>query len=215
MLGFDGTGTLSNLIRQLVPAQIFVRANICLDENLGIATNMEVNLVGTEKSQEHLATLTSLATTFGMNVENLNYDKICEQIDSGIRQGLQKIKDATGCEIVFDTGEAYMPNLFEIVSADERVNGNIAENEHVITDEEVWEVMKGLYDYEYVDDGTFVPSDNISHFIDELYNKYFISDSFKEELIASQENNTFLDTLKRGVGQDFSSSKVRLQDTVI
>ena len=215
MLGFDDEGTTSNLIRQLVPAEIFVRANICLDENLGIATNMEVNLVGTEKSQEHLATLTALATTFGMNVENLNYDKICEQIDSGIRQGLQKIKDATGCDIVFDTGEAYMPNLFEIVSADERVNGDIAEDEHVITDAEVWEVMKGLYDYEYVADGTFVPSDDISHFIDELYYKYFISDSFKDELVASQENNTFLDTLKKGVGQDFSSSRVRLQDKII
>lgn len=215
MLGFDDGSTMSNLIKQLVPAEIFVRANICLDESLGIATNMEVNLVGTEKSQEHLATLTALASAFGMNMDNLNYDKICEQIDSGIRQGLQKIKDATGCDVIFETGEAYMPNLFEIVSADEKVNGNISEDEHVITDAEVWEVMKGLYDYEYVDDGSFVPSDDISHFIDELYYKYFISDSFKEELIASQENNTFLDTLKKGVGQDFSSSKVRLEDKTV
>ncbi len=215
MLGFDDESTMSNLIKQLVPAEIFVRANICLDESLGIATEMEVNLIGTEKSQEHLATLTALASAFGMNVENLNYDKICEQIDSGIRQGLQKIKDATGCDVIFETGEAYMPNLFEIVSADEKVNGNIGEDEHVITDAEVWEVMKGLYDYEYVDDGSFVASDNINHFIDELYYKYFISDSFKEELVASQENNTFLDTLKKGVGEDFSSSKVRLEDKLI
>lgn len=215
MLGYDDGGTMSNLIKQLVPAEIFVRANICLDENLNIATDMEVNLVGTEKSKEHLATLTSLASSFGMNVESLNYDEICKKIDDGIRQGLQKIKDATGCDLIFETGEAYMPNLFEIVSADERVNGNIAEGEHVISDIEVWEVMKGLYDYEYIDDGSFVPSDDISHFIDELYYKYFISDSFKSDLIASQANNTFLDTLKRGVGQDFSSSKVRLQDQTV
>lgn len=215
MLGFSDSGTLSNLIKQLVPAEIFVRANICLDESLGIATDLEINLIGTEKSQEHLKTLTSMAKAFGMNVENLSYDKILEQIDSGIRQGLEKVKEATGCDIVFARGEAYLPNLFEIVSADERVNGNLAATDHVLTDAEIWEVMKGLYDYEYVDDGSFVPSDNINHFIDELYNKYFISDSFKQELIASQENNTFLDVLKRGVGADFSSSKVRLRDTVV
>ena len=215
MLGFDEQSTMASLIRQLVPEEIFVTAYICLDENLNISTTMEVNQIGMEKSREHLATITALATTFGMNVENIDYDKICEQIDSGIRQGLDKIKSSIGCDIIFTEGAAYLPNIFEVVSSNEKVNGNIAEGEHVITDAEVWEIMKGLYDYEYVDDGTFTPATGIENFIDELYYKYFISDSFKAELVASQENNTFLDVLKRGVGEDFNSGKVRLKDQIV
>lgn len=215
MLGIEQSGAMANLINQLVPEEIFVKANICLDENLNIVTTMDVNKVGVEKSKEHLATLTALANSFGMNVENIDYDKICQQIDSGVRQGLQKIKDALNCDIIFEEEGAYLPNVFELVSANEKVNGNLEEGEHIITDGEVWELMKGLYDYEYVDDGSFVPADNISNFIDELYNKFFISDSFKQELIDSQANETFLDVLKKGVGVNFGTDKVRLKDKTI
>lgn len=211
-LNVDVNGTMAKLIAQLVPDEIFVRANICLDESLQIATSIDVNQVGIEKSREHLLTLTELAKSFGMNVESLDYDKLCLQIEDGIKQGLQKVKDAMKCEIIFEEDAAYLPNVFELVSANDKVNGNLTEGEHIISDAEVWELMKGLYDYEYVDDGSFAPSDNINNFIDELYQKFFISDSFKQELISSQSDNTFLDVLKKGVGSEFSTDKVRLKD---
>lgn len=212
MLGFDDNSTMANLIKQLIPEAIFAKAVICLDENYNIATSVEINKVGQEKSKEHLATLTALGNTFGMNVENLDYDKICQQIDEGIRNGFEKIREAIKCDIIFTDEGVYLPSVFELVSANEKVNGNLAEGEHIITDAEIWQVMKGLYDYEYVDDGSFVPVDNINGFIEELYTKFFISDSFKQQLVDSQADNTFLDALKKGVGQNFSTDNVRLKE---
>lgn len=207
MLGLNGDDTMSQLIRQLIPQSIFATATISLDNSQ--PTSVEINKVGVDNSQKHLQTLTSIATTFGMNVDSLGYDSICSQVDSGIKQGLAKVKEQIGYEITFDTDKAYLPSLYEVVSASSVINGNLEEGDHYFTPQEIRKMLKYLYTYKF--DKNFTPTENMDGFIEQLYEKYFVSDDYRTELQEASANNNFLQAMTN-IGGDNFMDKIRLED---
>ncbi len=213
MLGFNGEDTMAQLIRQLVPESIFATATIDL-QNLQ-PTSVEINKVGVENSQNHLQTLTALASSFNMDVSSLSYESICSQVDSGIKQGLAQVKEKIGYDIQFNTDKAYLPSLYEIISGTSIVNGDLKEDEHYFTPQEIRNMLKHLYTFVYDEENDgFDPKDNMDGFIDQLYQKYFISDSYKQTLLEASRNNTLLEAMTNIGGDNFDISKIRLDDII-
>ena len=211
MLGFTGEDTMTQLIKQLIPQSIFATATIDLSGTN--PTSVEINKVGVDNSQTHLQTLTSIATTFGMNVSTLSYESICNQVDSGIKQGLASVKEQIGYDIVFDADKAYLPSLYEVISGTPIINGNLQEGDHYFTPQEIRKMLKSLYTYAYDEENdNFNPTDNMDGFIAQLYDKYFISDSYRAELVEASRNNTLLDSITHIGGDNFDMSKIRLDD---
>ncbi|MDE7337190.1 MAG: hypothetical protein K2N32_03660, partial [Clostridia bacterium] len=213
MLGINGDNTMAQLIRQLIPESIFATAIIDLN-NLQ-PTSVEINKVGVENSQNHLQTLTSLATSFNMDVSSLSYDSICSQVDNGIRQGLAQVKEKIGYDILFDTDKAYLPALYEIISGTSIINGDLEEGEHYFTPQEIRNMLKHLYTFVYDEENDgFTPTDNMDDFVNQLYEKFFISDSYRQTLLESSRNNTLLEAMTNIGGDNFEMSKIRLDDTI-
>ncbi|MDE7079664.1 MAG: hypothetical protein K2O95_06085 [Clostridia bacterium] len=213
MLGINGENTMSQLIKQLIPTSIFATATISLDGSA--STTVAINKVGVENSQNHLQTLTSLATTFGMDVSALSYDSICNQLDSGIKQGLAKVKEQIGYEIEFYSDKAYLPSLYEVISGTPIINGDLQEGEHYFTPQEIRNILKYLYTFFYDEESdNFTPTDNLDGFIAQLYDKYFISDSYRATLTEASHNNTLLNTMTLIGGDNFEMSKIRLDDII-
>ncbi|MDE5549260.1 MAG: hypothetical protein K2J13_03305, partial [Clostridia bacterium] len=213
MLGVSGNETMAQLIKQLIPQSIFATATLSLDNSFD--TSVSINQVGAENSEKHLQTLTALATTFNMDVNSLSYEYICTQVDSGIKQGLAKVKEQIGYEIEFDRDKAYLPSLYEVISGTSIVNGELQENEHYFTPKELWNMLKHLYTYVYDEENdNFTPTDNLDGFIEQLYEKYFISDSYKASLVEASRppNNNLLETMTEIGGDNFDMSRIRLDD---
>ena len=212
MLGLNGDSTMSQLTKQLIPQSIFVTATIYLDESQ--STSVSINQKGAENSQKHLQTLTSIATTFGMDVTTLSYESICSQVESGIKQGLANVKQQIGYDIEFKTDKAYLPSLYEVMSSTSIINGELQEDEHYFTPKELWNMLKHLYTFSYDEENdNFTPTDNMDGFIEQLYEKYFISDTYKAELQEASHNNNFLQVMTN-IGGDNFMSKIRPDDTL-
>ncbi|MBD5086378.1 MAG: hypothetical protein HDT32_03355 [Clostridiales bacterium] len=210
MLGISGDSTMSQLIKQLIPQSVFATATITLDNSQ--STSVSINKKGAENSQKHLQTLTAIATTFGMNVASLSYESICSQVDSGIKQGLAKVKEQIGYDIKFERDKAYLPSLYEVISSTSIINGDLQEGEHYFTPQELRNMLKSLYTFSYDEaNDNFTPTDNMDGFIEQLYEKYFISDTYKAELQAASSNNNFLQVMTN-IGGDNFMSKIRLDD---
>ena len=210
MLGISGESTMSQLIKQLIPQSIFATATITLDNSQ--PTSVSINQVGAENSQKHLQTLTAIATTFGMSVASLSYESICTQVDSGIKQGLAKVKEQIGYDIKFERDKAYLPSLYEVISSTSIINGDLQEGEHYFTPQELRNMLKSLYTFSYDEENdNFTPTDNMDGFIEQLYQKYFISDTYKAELQEASNNNNFLQVMTN-IGGDNFMSKIRLND---
>lgn len=172
MLGFDGGDVMSGLISQLVPAQIFVTANICTSAELEIPSSVEINKVGADNSKGHLSTLTALAGKFGMDVSQLDYDGLCAKVDEGIKQGIGKIEQEIKCEIIFSEECAYLPNLFEVVCG----TGLLDESEEKkIQPQNLYSIMKQVYTFELTEKEQN-KSLNANGFIGELEGKYYLQD---------------------------------------
>ncbi len=213
MLGMNKDDAMSHLISQLIPQSIFVTAGICVDKNLDVATTVEINKAGVQNSQKHLETLMSIAKSFSMNVSSLDYSSLCQKVDDGIKQGLAKVEEQIGCALTFDERGAYLPSLYEVVSGNSLVNGDLAEGDHYFSPGEIRMLLKNLYTYSFDENADgYQPAENMEGFIDQLYDKYFISDSYRERLRTAMTNNTILDSFMSIGGENFDMSQVRLED---
>ncbi len=197
MLGFDDGGVMSSLIKQLVPEYIYVSANICVNANKNVPTEIEINKTGAENSKAHLATLTALAGKFGMDTSSLTYDDVCGKIDEGLKNGLAQMQEKIGCEILFTDECAYLPDLFEVVCG----TGLLDEDEeHKIQPEKLYDIMKQTYTYEIASADVNKTAD-AKGFIGELEGKYYLQQG---KIVDDGEGNLLQSVM--GLKDTFGSS---------
>ncbi len=177
MLAIDSQDPMYGLITQLVPQNIFITANLCVDAELNTPTTIEINKIGAENSRAHLLTLTSLAQKFNMDVSSLGYDVICEKVEKGLRDGLTSMEQQIGCTVEFAADCAYLPNIFEVVSG----TGLLDENEQSkISPAGLYTILKQAYTYEHSAESYNKTS--ADGFISQLESKYYLQkDTVKDD----------------------------------
>ena len=197
MLGYDDNSVMSSLIKQLVPEYIYVSANICVNSNKNVPTEIEINKTGAENSKAHLQTLTALAGKFGMDTSTLTYDGVCDKIDKGLKDGLGQMQEKIGCEILFTDECAYLPDLFEVVCG----TGLLDEDEeHKIEPERLYGIMKQAYTFE-VASADRNKSVNAQGFVGELESKYYLQEG---KIVDNGDGNLLQSVM--GLKETFGSS---------
>ncbi|MDE6372158.1 MAG: hypothetical protein K2L61_01295, partial [Clostridia bacterium] len=139
--------------------------------------------------------------------------EIEDKIDAQVKDYMSGVK---GIDYKFAGGALTLDNIFGVMANSDMVKSDNP-NDYVFKPDEIRRLLKQLYGYDFdaVSGGNFTPASNLDHFIDvELYNKYFISDGFKEVLKESEKDDTLLDGFKEIGGEKFSVENIRPKDIV-
>ncbi len=145
--------------------------------------------------------------------KNMTEGEIADRIDAQVKDYMSNIK---GIEYKFAGGALTLDNIFNVMASSDIVKSENPDD-YVFKPEELRRLLKQLYGYDYdaVSGGNFTPASNLDNFIDvELYNKYFISDGFKDTLKESEKDDTLLDGFASIGGDNFSIDKIRLRDVL-
>ncbi len=143
--------------------------------------------------------------------KSVTESEISTQIDVQLKDYMKGVK---GIDYEFVDGGMQIDNLFNVIAKSDMVKTDDPQA-HKFTALEIRKLMQELYGYDYADTerGEFSAAQNLDNFIDvELKNKYFISDSFGEQLKEYERQDALLDGFAAIGGEDFSADKVRMND---
>ncbi|MDE6210386.1 MAG: hypothetical protein K2G42_00205 [Clostridia bacterium] len=145
--------------------------------------------------------------------KSMTESEIEDKIDVQVKDYMSGVK---GIDYKFAGGALTLDNIFNVMASSDMVTSDNPDD-YVFKPEEIRRLLKQLYGYDYdtVSGGNFTPASNLDHFIDvELYDKYFISDGFKDTLKESEKDDTLLDGFAGIGGDNFSVDKIRLRDVL-
>lgn len=124
------------------------------------------------------------------------------------------MSDVKGIDYKFENSALIIDNIFNVIAKSDTVKAT-EEGDREFTSVEIRRLLKQLYGYEYRG-GDFKVAPNLDNFINnELYNKYFISEMFRERLLEYASQDALFDGFKEIGGNDFSVNKIRLEDRII
>ncbi|MDE5756506.1 MAG: hypothetical protein K2I23_05380, partial [Clostridia bacterium] len=143
--------------------------------------------------------------------KNMTESEIADNIDVEVKKFM---KDVKGIDYKFADDALTLDHLFSVMANSDMMKSDDP-TDHVFTPQEIRRLLKDLYGYDYdaVSGGNFTAATSLDNFIDvELYNKYFISDSFKNSLKTDAKNDSLLDGFKEIGGEQFSIENIRAND---
>ncbi|MDE6473829.1 MAG: hypothetical protein K2L70_01835 [Clostridia bacterium] len=145
--------------------------------------------------------------------KSMTEGEIEDKIDVQVKDYMSNVK---GIDYKFAGGALTLDNIFNVMANSDIIKSQNPDD-YVFKPEEIRRLLKQLYGYDYdaVSGGNFTPASNLDNFIDvELYDKYFISDGFKDTLKESEKDDTLLDGFAGIGGDNFSVDKIRLRDVL-
>ncbi|MDE5654409.1 MAG: hypothetical protein K2I46_02250, partial [Clostridia bacterium] len=193
----------------LLPESAFVILTIDVEKmKAGDDTCVKVTIDG--MNDECMADFFSIVRKLTGNAVTSN--EIETDIDTQLKDYMSDVK---GIDYEFNDDALIIDNLFNVIACSDMVKSDEADA-HVFTPEEIRSLLQKLYGYDYQTiGGDFTVATNLDNFIDnELYNKYFISDGFKDILKGYASEDTLLNGFTQDLKGDSFIDNVRVKDLI-
>lgn len=195
----------------LLPQCAYVTLMIDIHKMRSASQENSVKVVIDGMSDDDMTTFFSIVRK--LTKKSAEASEIEQKIDVQVKDYMSGVK---GIEYKFQDGGLVLDNIFNVIAKSDMVKSQDS-NAHEFRDVEIRRLLQELYGYDYgaVSGGNFSAATNLDHFIDvELYDKYFISDSFRDRMKGSVTRETLLDDFKSIGGGNFSVNNIRVKDVV-
>lgn len=193
----------------LLPDTVYITVFIDTEKMINASEQSSVKVVIDGMNDESMDDFFSMVRK--LTGKQAGVAEIESKIDAQVKAYMSKIK---GIEYKFVNGGLQIDNLFNVIAKSDMVAAK-EENAHVFAADEIRYLLRKLYGYDYSTTGQqgFTAAANLDNFIyKELHDKYFISDSFAQQLKGFDEKDQLLDGFSSIGGEEFSPDKVRPGD---
>ena len=173
MIKIEEDSSMVGLIQQLVPEYIFITAKIGLDA--AGETVILINNCTAEQTEAHLNTMIDITFALGTDLSTtLKIDSLKQEISNAVKDGFSQIEEKLGTTLVFTETEVSLPGIYEVVA------GSVLhkDGEEDMTDEEVFEVFKGI---QVIPDAYSASNmaEDLSGLVNSINTKYYLTDTAK------------------------------------
>ena len=204
-----GSGSIfAGFLGQIIPKDIFVKANVCLATDDTSLATIEINNRDVAGTEELLSTINGLTSSMGTSL-GLDQASLGDKIANGLRDGIKNLNTQLGTALVFEDSMAYLPSIYEIMSSKILYSAEVdADN---LSPAEVYRVFKGACVVDNKISGVNKTND-LTSFTNVVNTRYSITN--EEDQISATSEVKIVDQLKAFGSVDSVTGKAKY-DTAI